>query len=136
MSDDTPRWRYRFQNFARAFELLREAVDISCARPLSMLEQEGLVQRFEYSWELAWKLLKDYLDAQGVALETITPASVIRASFGAQLIENGEIWMQALQARNYMAHTYDTKRFEAVMKSIRTDYFPLLHKLHTDFSDR
>ncbi|MGE0109373.1 MAG: nucleotidyltransferase substrate binding protein [Bdellovibrionales bacterium] len=70
-----PRWEYRFDNYQRAFLLLREATTAMDERELSPLEQEGLIQRFKYTWELAWKLLKDYLEHEGIVLDKITPAS-------------------------------------------------------------
>ncbi len=78
MTDVPARWVYRFDNYQRAFLLLREALEDS--RALSPLEKEGVVQRFEYTCELAWKLLKDYLEAGGVTLAPLTPASVLRAA--------------------------------------------------------
>lgn len=66
-----PRWHYRFGSYGRALALLREGVSQADAAGLSDLEKEGLVQRFEYTWELAWKLLKDYLEAEVVVLKTV-----------------------------------------------------------------
>ena len=106
MQPETPRWVYRFDNYKRAFLLLRQAIETMQTRELTQLEKEGVIQRFEYTWELAWKVLKDYLENAGVNLPTITPASVIRAAFAAKIIDNGDIWMRALDARNTMAHTY------------------------------
>jgi nucleotidyltransferase substrate binding protein (TIGR01987 family) len=125
-----PRWLYRFDNYKRAFGLLREAMEIIESRPLTQLEKEGVIQRFEYSWELAWKLIKDYLEHEGVVLDKITPAAVLRAGFEARVISNGDVWMQALDARNKMAHSYNFKQFETVIAQIRTSYFALFDELH------
>ena len=129
-NQDNPRWIYRFDNYKRAFILLREAMEIMKERDLTQLEKEGVIQRFEYTWELAWKVLKDYLDSEGVVLDKITPASVIRAAFDAKIITNGEAWMTALDARNKMAHTYDFKKFEVVIAAIQTHYLKLFDDLH------
>jgi nucleotidyltransferase substrate binding protein (TIGR01987 family) len=126
----TPRWVYRFENYTRAFTLLREAVETMETRPLSALEKEGVIQRFEYTWELAWKVLKDYLEYSGVVLETVTPASVLRAAFAARIITRGEVWMRALDDRNKMAHTYSSAAFEQMLQAIRTDYLPCFDALH------
>ena len=75
-ADAKLRWQYRFDNYRRAFLLLREAVERMESASLTQLEKEGLIQRFEYTWELAWKVLKDYLEQQGVVLETVTPLAV------------------------------------------------------------
>lgn len=133
---EPPRWRYRFANFDRAYRLLAEAVALMEQRPLSALEQEGLVQRFEYSWELAWKTLKDLLEHSGVLLPTATPRTVLRSALEAGLAENGEAWMQALDARNAMAHTYSAQRFERIVADIRASYCPLLAALHTSLLAR
>jgi nucleotidyltransferase substrate binding protein (TIGR01987 family) len=128
--DLTPRWRRRFDNYRRAFVLLREAIETRSQRTLSQLEQEGVIQRFEYTWELAWKVQKDVLEADGIVLDSITPASVIRAAFAAGLIDRGQDWMAALDARNKMAHTYNFKTFEAVIVDVQSTYLSLFDGLH------
>jgi nucleotidyltransferase substrate binding protein (TIGR01987 family) len=119
---DEPRWKYRFDNFKRAYELLEEAIALSKARALTPLEREGVIQRFEYTWELAWKVLYDYLTFSGIVLETVTPAATVRAAFAAQIIQDGKVWLAALDARNKMAHTYDMKVFEATVEQISDSY--------------
>jgi len=130
MASDKPRWIYRLDNYKRAFALLREAVEIIQARELTQLEKEGVIQRFEYTWELAWKVLGDYLDSKGVVLETVTPAAVIKAAFAAKLITNGDTWMKALDARNKMSHTYNLQTFEKIIADICAQYFGVLDALH------
>lgn len=127
---DKPRWVYRFDNYQRAFYLLREAMETMQGRQLTQLEKEGVVQRFEYSWELAWKVIKDYLEHEGVVLDKITPTSVLRAAIAAKIIKNGDVWMQALDARNKMSHVYDIKKFEEVIADIQTRYFVLFQDLY------
>jgi nucleotidyltransferase substrate binding protein (TIGR01987 family) len=122
----TPRWVYRFDNFKRAFDLLSEAIQMIRERKISSLEQEGVIQRFEYTWELTWKVLKDYLEYTGIILETVTPAAVIKAAIAANIIKNGDVWMSALDSRNKMSHTYDFKKFEKIVISIERDYYPEL----------
>lgn len=122
----TPRWVYRFDNFKRAFALLSEAIQIIRKRKISALEQEGVIQRFEYTWELSWKVLKDYLEYTGIILETVTPAAVIKAAIAANIIKNGDVWMSALDSRNRMSHTYDFKQFEKIVISIEKEYYPEL----------
>ncbi len=129
MPQEPPRWVYRFDNFKRAVALLREAVETGNERALSRLEEEGVIQRFEYTWELAWKTLRDYLENQGIVLETVTPHTVIRAAFAAKIIKDGEPWMEALDARNRMSHTYDIDAFEKIIERIEADYLPALEAL-------
>lgn len=128
--NNQPRWIYRFDNYKRAFLLLREAIETLEERELTQLEKEGIIQRFEYTWELAWKVLKDYLEYEGVTLEKITPASVLRAAFSAKIISDGNVWMSALDARNKMSHVYNLKKFEEVIELIRKDYLKLFDDLH------
>jgi nucleotidyltransferase substrate binding protein (TIGR01987 family) len=130
MPPETPRWFYRFDNYKRAFNLLRQAIETQQQRELTQLEKEGVIQRFEYTWELAWKVLKDYLESEGQVLPTITPAAVIRAAHAAKIIDHGDIWMRALDARNRMAHTYDLKSFEQVISAIAGEYLSVLDALH------
>ena len=100
------RWHYRFRNFSRAFSLLREALEEE-AGTLNRLEREGVIQRFEYTFELAWNLLKDRLEHDGVSLPTVTPRQVIRQAFQAKLIKDGDTWVDMLTDRNLMSHTFD-----------------------------
>jgi nucleotidyltransferase substrate binding protein (TIGR01987 family) len=120
---DIPRWKYRFDNYKRAFTLLREAVE---QETLSQLEQEGVIQRFEYTMELAWKTMKDYLESQSVVLDQITPRAVIRRAFEAGIIKDGETWQTALDARNKMSHTYNFELFGKVIDDIRQHYLAVL----------
>jgi nucleotidyltransferase substrate binding protein (TIGR01987 family) len=129
-AEDKPRWIYRFDNYKRAFSLLREAIESMEERDLTQLEKEGIIQRFEYTWELAWKVIKDYLEHEGVTLDKVTPASVIREAFAAKIIKNGDTWMKALDARNKMSHTYNIKNFEEVIEEIREQYLALFDDLH------
>ena len=124
---EPPRWHYRFANYRRAFLLLREALD---EKELSQLEREGTIQRFEYTMELAWKVMRDYLEAQNVVLPQITPRAVIRAAFEAQLIADCEAWMDALDDRNKMSHTYSFERFEEVLDRVRSRYLAAMNDLH------
>lgn len=133
---EKPRWLYRFDNYKRAYMLLRESIEILSSREVTQLEKEGIIQRFEYTWELAWKLLKDYLENAGVMLDTITPASVIKAAFAAKIINDGEDWMRALDARNKMSHTYNLQTFEKVIADIKTTYLHLFDKLHLDMLEK
>jgi len=128
--DNKPRWMYRFDNYKRAFSLLREAIESMEVRDLTQLEKEGVIQRFEYTWELAWKVIKDYLEHEGVVLDKITPASVLRAALEAKIITQGEVWMQALDARNKMAHVYNLTKFEETIADIQSHYLAVLDDLY------
>ena len=122
------RWHYRFRNFSSALHRLQEPLE--SGKSLSDLEREGVIQRFEYTFELAWKLLKDYLEYSGVEIDKVTPRNVIKEAFAAKLIDDGNDWIDMLDARNDMSHMYDVKHFEKVEKKIRSCFWGLLEKLH------
>jgi len=124
------RWRQRFHNFDRAFLLLRSALH---DRPLSeynTLEQEGIIQRFEYAYELAWKTMKDYLEASGITIAPVTPREVIKQAFAAKLIPEGQVWIDMMLHRNQLAHTYDFSTFRQVLEAIQSRYLPAMEALH------
>lgn len=123
------RWRYRFRNFSRAYTLLREALEREPAE-LNQLEKEGVIQRFEYTFELAWNTLKDRLEHAGIVLTEVTPRNVIRQASGARLISNADTWTDMLIDRNLMSHTYDFARFEVVIDNIRIRYLALFDDLY------
>ena len=128
------RWQYRFTNFARAFLLLQEALE-NGVEVLNELEREGVIQRFEYTFELAWNTLKDRMEYDGIALATVTPRNVIREAFQARLIEDGEAWIDMLNDRNLMSHTYDSARFEHVIRNIVRRYLPILQEMYARLNE-
>ncbi len=129
MTNRDIRWKQRFQNFHRAYSLLWEAF-FQDPSTLSQLEKEGIIQRFEYTYELAWKVLKDRMEFDGLEIDYISPKMVIRQAFAAKYIDDAEIWLKMTGDRNLMSHTYDFAKFEAVIESIRNEYLPLLEKWH------
>ena len=126
---ETVRWQYRFRNFSRAYILLGEAVEPGVAE-LNELEREGAIQRFQYTFQLAWLTLKDRLEYGGVILAEVTPRSVIREAYAARLIDDAEVWTDMLVDRNLMAHTYDFAKFEAVIANISSRYLAVLGELY------
>jgi len=131
-----PRWRHRFQNFDRALGRLRESVELMRERPLSDLERDGLVRRYRTIWAPAWKTMRDLLEHDGVSLPTVIPRAAIQAAFGAGLVANGEAWMQALDARNCLSHTYSGKAFEAAVADIEARFLALFEALHERLTAR
>lgn len=120
MTEDI-RWIQRLDNYRRALAHLQSAVELMAQRELSQLEKQGVIQAFEFSWELAWKLMKDYLQWQGnVGLAGARDAT--REAFRQELIGDGQIWMSMLQDRNRTAHTYNEATMLELLKVIRTAY--------------
>ena len=121
------RWHYYFDNYSTAYLLLKEALE---CENLSQLEKEGTIQRFEICMELAWKCMRNYLQHEGIVLKQITPRAVLREALAAKLIQRGDLWMEALDARNRMSHTYSIKAFERVLVDLRKKYIHCFNELH------
>jgi len=130
------RWQQRFQNFDRAVVLLRECFDREITT-LSALEKEGTTQRFEFTMELAWKTLKDYLEYEGrVVQPSITPRNVLKDAFAAGILRDGQVWIDMLNHRNLLSHTYDAVVFEQVVRAIHDRYLAAIEELHAWFQER
>lgn len=125
------RSRQRFENFTRALALLREALAIPVDE-VSDLEREGLVQRFHYTFELAWQVLADRLEREGVALDVATPRRAVREAFAAGLLDDGQLWFDMIADRNRTVHTYDETRLEVVVANVRARYFAALEALQRE----
>lgn len=124
MNRDDIRWQQRFQNFHKAFALLDEAVLLSNERQLNKLEEQGIIQRFEFTHELAWNVIKDYFEYQGNT--SITGSrDAIREAFNKGLIADGEGWMEMIKSRNQSSHTYNEEIANDIIKKIVELYHPL-----------
>ena len=123
------RWQQRLMNFERALRLLRVAL---CNGPdaLNQLEKEGVIQRFEYCFELAWKTTKDYMEASGVVFDVVMPRQVIKDAFAAKVLNDGATWIAMLDHRNLLSHTYNPVVFEQAVAAIHQRYLPQLEQLH------
>ena len=122
------RWKQRFENYERALRLLREALaDID---RLSELEKEGTVQRFEFTVELGWKTLKDYLEDSGVVLDQLTPKNVVKQAFAAKIISDGQLWIDMLDCRNRLSHMYDEAAFDQAVREMDKRFLRGLNELH------
>ena len=117
------RWKQRFDNYQRALQTLSRAVALSAERPLSELEQQGLIQGFEFTHELAWNMLKDFLEAQGIA-GLIGSRDAIRTAFKNGLIQEGETWMEMIKARNLSSHTYQLELANRLAADILQRFYP------------
>ena len=122
MNPTDVRWQQRFSNFRRALVQLAEAVDLSKVRELSRLERQGVVQSFEFTHELAWNVLKDYLQDQGNP-DIKGSKDATRAAFKVELIADGEAWMAMIQSRNISSHTYDERTADLLVNAIVGSYY-------------
>jgi len=134
------RWKQRFQNYRRAFGLLREALGDKGLEEYSDLEQEGIIQRFEYTFELCWKTFKDYLEFSGVKLTEATPRKVIKECAAVNIFGeaemNPEVFLEMMLARNALSHTYDFEQFKQVIVKLKEQYFDELEKSYTYFMNK
>ncbi|MBU5468313.1 nucleotidyltransferase substrate binding protein [Virgibacillus sp. MSJ-26] len=119
------RWRQRFENFDRSFNLLNKYANDKIE---TELERAGLIQFFEMSFELSWKVLKGYLEAEGFVVKS--PRESIKQAFQIGLIEDGHLWLDALSKRNLTARTYDEELAKKFVEEIREDFVPMLKVLY------
>lgn len=122
------RWKQRFQNYCNALENFLEAIELSSKRDLSKLEKQGLIQSFEFTQELSWKVLKDYLEYKGADSQIIGSKDSIRNAYSVGLIKNGDIWMDMIASRNLSSHAYDENSVQQIIDKCVMDY-------HKEFLD-
>ena len=134
MNEDI-RWQQRFENFDRAVALLREPIERGVTL-LSNLEKEGTIQRFEVTVELAWKILHDYLTSEGRVVQSVTPRNVFKEAFATGIVRDGQVWIDMLNHRNLLSHTYDASVFDQAVLELRDRYFPAIKELHAWFLER
>lgn len=118
------RWKQRFQNLEQAYSQLQKGLAIS--KP-NEIERQGIIQSFEFTFELAWKALKDYLESQGV--KTSFPRDAIKEAFHHEILEDGETWLKMLDKRNLIAHTYDEKKAAEALRLIRKEFFDAITRV-------
>jgi nucleotidyltransferase substrate binding protein (TIGR01987 family) len=122
------RWQQRFSQFEKSYKLFQTALAIE--QP-SEVERAGLIQFFEITFELGWKLLKDFQEAEGYTITS--PRNAIKQAFQNSLITQGKYWLQALNDRNLTTHTYNETTARQVENDIRSLYAPFLQELHESF---
>lgn len=118
------RWKQRFSNFEKATIQLTEFIEKG---ELNKFELQGLIQCFEYTFELSWKTMKDYLEEEG--FEVKSPRATIQLAFQTELITDGHSWIDALEKRNLMAHTYNEEFVKEAEELIRIRYYPVIKDL-------
>lgn len=118
------RWEQRFQNLKKAHFQLHKGVKMAAPNEL---EEQGIIKSFEFTFELAWKTLKDFMEAKGSSVSF--PRDVIKEAFQQNLISDGEIWLKMLENRNLLSHTYDEKKANEALLLIRSAYEPAIEKL-------
>lgn len=130
------RWQQRLNNYQKALARLQQAVDLSRQRPLSDLEQQGLIQGFEYTHELAWKVMKDYLSDQDGGLQLGGSKDATRLAFSQGMIGQGEVWLQMIDSRNAATHVYEQEIADEVAKAVIDQYAVLLAAFSAEMESR
>lgn len=122
------RWHQRLNNFDKALSRLTEGVELAKQRKLSSLEEQGLIQSFEYNYELSWNLIKDFYEEQG---ETTIQGSrdAFRLAFKRNLISDGETWMAMIKSRMLTSHTYNEETAIEISYKIKNEYYSVFNEL-------
>lgn len=124
------RWRQRFENFEKSYKLLNRYANETIN---TELERAGIIHFFEMTVELSWKVLKDYLEAQGYIVKS--PRETIKQAFQVDLVDDGHIWLEALSKRNLTAHTYDEALAKEFVDEITQLYLPAIKDLYEKLSE-
>jgi nucleotidyltransferase substrate binding protein (TIGR01987 family) len=132
MEERDVRWKQRFENYLKACALLSEINEYELETTPAII-REGFIQRFEVTFGLAWKTAKDYLQYLGHSVQP-SPRSVIKEAFVAGIIENGQAFIDMLEARNEMSHRYDEETFKKVFKQIKNEFYPAFEQLMAYFA--
>lgn len=134
MSDQSHdiRWVQRLDSFSNALAQLDEAVSLAVSRPLSKLERQGLIQGFEFTHELSWKLLKDFLEERGNT-GIYGSKDAIREAVRAGFLDQGEVWMDMIASRNLSSHTYNETIARDIEGKIIQSYATAFNSLASRF---
>ncbi|MCL1929420.1 MAG: nucleotidyltransferase substrate binding protein [Treponema sp.] len=119
------RWKQRLHNYKKALVTLESAVELAKTRKLTDLEKQGTIQGFEFTFEIAWNLMKDFLEEQGIT-GIIGSKGAVRQAFSKDLIEDGQIWMDMIESRNLSSHSYDEATAEKLFEKITLVFYPQL----------
>ena len=125
MNEDI-RWKQRFQNYKKALVTVRGAVELTASRDLSELEKQGLIHGFEFTFELAWNVMKDYLEEEGIT-GIVGSKGAVRQAFNKGLMEDGQVWLDMIGDRNLAAHSYNEETAQDIVNSIVSLYYSQLN---------
>jgi nucleotidyltransferase substrate binding protein (TIGR01987 family) len=124
MAEDI-RWTQRFDNFKRSLKQLDDAMALVAERDLSELEKQGVIQAFEYNYELAWNVIKDFFEYHGGegVLSIMGSRDAFRLAFRRGLIADGDVWMEMIKSRQLTSHTYNEEISAKVFEDIVEKYY-------------
>ena len=130
MENNIPRWEQKLQSYHKALNRVAEVVNVMDKRQLNDFEADGLIQRFEFTFELAWKLMKSYAEFQGIDKEIMGSRDAIRWAFENKIINDSGIWMEMVKRRNDTSHTYDEETAAEVVIRIKDSYYQAFMALY------
>lgn len=119
------RWKQRFNNYQTALESLSDGVNLSKSRKLTDLEKQGIIQGFEFTHELYWKTVKDFLEHTG-NIKIYGSKDATKEAFAHELISSGDDWMNMIESRNLTSHTYNKKIANDIVSKTIDIYYALL----------
>lgn len=112
----------KVENYQNALKRLEEAIARYQTAPNDTLYRDGLIQRFEFTFELAWKSLKEYMEDQGMVMTIVSPRSVLKEAYAAGMIDNPDIWNEAVDSRNLMSHIYDEETAISIANRVSSEF--------------
>ena len=121
--------RQKIENYRHALSQLEDAVAQYQRAPEDSLYRDGLIQRFEFTVELAWKSVKEYLEDQGVVLSIASPRGILKEAYAAGILKDGDLWNSILTARNLTSHVYDEATAAEIARQICAEFLPPLRSL-------
>lgn len=125
----------KYENFCKALSNLHEGLKLN--EPYSVVEQTGIVGLFEICFEQSWKLMKAVLEEHGRFEDKIgSPRAIIKIAYQCNMIKDGEKWLELLESRNILAHTYSDAEAVEIIRKLKTDYFGLFEELRNEIDDR
>ena len=128
------RWKQRFENLHSAFQRLQKAIKVHQQMPENDLIKMALVKAFEMTFELSWKTMKDFLNYNGINVKL--PREIIKQAFANDVITDGQLWIDMLEDRNLMSHTYDEERAQLAISHICESYITGLTQLQQYLQER
>ena len=119
----------KIENYHKAVEQLAQAVQAFQSAPDDTLYRDGLIQRFEFTFEMAWKSAREYLQEQGIVVPVATPRAVFKQAYAVEILDAQEPWLHILDARNLTSHVYDEDTAIDVANLICTEFLPVFQQL-------
>ena len=129
------RWKQRFQNFENAYNTFCRILEGYENDRENEITQMALVQAFEFTYELAWNTMKDFLENEGYD-DVGNSKKTIRTAFKAELISDAEKWMEIIERRNLASHAYNAIILKETVDFIHNEFYPTVKKLYEDLKKR